>query len=320
MPEVSVTTPDLFASEFAAPDLSQLTTPEETDDVEQESTLNGSPTDDAGEDDDIHQNDQGDYVQEIDLGDGAGKQVFKSKSLSGLVKELTKAQENATRKIRQQEFDLKRKVRVQPERIEAEVKKAARELTADELFAISMEMQTNPKAALDKLLEAEAGLSLKELGELKNQLTSDLMKQQMQTAQVEFVTEHKDDFLPSASNAKTIEEFLVKEKLGLTKTNLEYAFQELTAGGLLDMPTPKQQEQTDETQVDGNDSRIAVKPHTRQKPSSTGIKNSQGANRASSLVNEKSEYEKAVEVIKNEPDLDKARMAMLKLMNSKKTA
>lgn len=319
MPEPTTAVMDLFGSDFATPDLSQFNVPNQTDDEsesdEKSSTLEGSPTDDA----DLHQNEQGDYVQEIDLGDSAGKQVFKSKSLIGLVKELTKAQENATRKIRQQEFDLKRRVKVEPERVVADVKKATRELSADELYQLSLDMQSNPEKALDKLLEAKIGHNLTGLQSKLEGVDRIIQAEAMKVAQVEFVTEHKDDFLPSASNADTIQKFLVKENLQLTKANLEYAFQELTSGGLLDQPTPKEQNQSDESQV-VEDQRIAVKPHTRQKPSSMGISNKNGGNRATPLSDEKSQYEKAVEDIRNTPDLEQARMKMLKLMNSRKSA
>jgi hypothetical protein len=318
MPEASVTPIDLFGDEFASPNLPDVT---KTEDEQDTSTLSGSPTDDADqqEDDDISQNEQGEYVQEIDLGDGAGKQVFKSKSLTGLVKELTKAQENATRKIRQQEFDLKRRVKVEPERIVADVKKATRELSADELYQLSLDMQTNPEKALDKLLEAKIGHNLTGLQSKLDNVDRIIQGEAMKAAQVEFVNEHKDDFLPSAQNAKAIESFLLKENLSLTKKNLEYAFQELTSGGLLDMPASKETNQRDESQV-VEDQRIAVKPHTRQKPSSMGVSNKNGGSRTTPFSDEKSQYEKAVEDIKNTTDIDQARMKMLKLMNSKKSA
>jgi len=49
-----------------------------------------------------------------------------------------------------------------------------------------------------------------------------------------------------------------------------------------------------------------------------GVSNKNGGNRATPLSDEKSQYEKAVEDIRNTPDLEQARMKMLKLMNKPK--
>ncbi len=47
------------------------------------------------------------FRREVDIGDGSGKQVFEGATLDELVNNLAKAQENATRKIREQAAQLK---------------------------------------------------------------------------------------------------------------------------------------------------------------------------------------------------------------------
>lgn len=200
----------------------------------------------------------------IDLGDGSGKQVFTAATADELLDKLTTAQENATRKIRQQEFELKRTVRARPEREETSTFKQPRDLSADELFALANELQKNPQAAIDKLVEAQTGKSLKQLGET---ITKYEAAERVNAADTQFLLNHQEDFLPSTNNAKLINKFLVDEKLPHTAKNLEYAFQELTESGLLDVASPDEAQKQNE--------RIAVQPHTRRKPLSTGISNNQ---------------------------------------------
>src|SRR5581483_2684932 len=58
--------------------------------------------DDQGDDPAGDEPDEVIYERKIDLGDGSGVQIFRAASLEDLVDKLAKAQENATRKIREQ--------------------------------------------------------------------------------------------------------------------------------------------------------------------------------------------------------------------------
>lgn len=204
----------------------------------------------------------------IDLGDGGGKQVFKAKTPEEMIEKLTKAQENATRKIRQQEFELQRQKRATPDKTTPT--RAPKQLTADDKFALAQEMAKDPEAALDKLLAAK-GITTADL----NQIVTD---RAVQAAELTFLQKHEGvDFLPTPDNAKAIQKFLQDEQLPYTAANLEYAFQELSEGGLLDMPS------SDNTDSEGesteSEPRIVVPQHTRRKPMSTGLTQKQGAAR-----------------------------------------
>ena len=205
----------------------------------------------------------------IDLGDGSGKQVFTADNAEELLDKLTTAQENATRKIRAQEFELKRQQRHRPEQAtESTVASKKRDLTADELFTLANELQKNPASAINKLVEAQTGTTLDDLGKFMSDYKAQAA---INAADTQFLLNHQEDFLPSAANAKAINKFLVDEKLPHTAKNLEYAFQELTESGLLDVAVP------DEEAAVTPGERIAVQPHTRKKPMSTGLRAKDGS-------------------------------------------
>jgi DNA-nicking Smr family endonuclease len=202
----------------------------------------------------------------IDLGDGSGKQVFTAPTAEELLDKLTTAQENATRKIRQQEYELKRQQRHRPE-TEAPITSKKRDLSADELFALANELQKNPAAAINKLVEASTGSTLDDLGKVVAEYKT---QSAINAADTQFLLNHQDDFLPSGNNARLMNQFLIDEKLPHTAKNLEYAFQELTESGLLDVAVPEEA-----ATKDGQ--RIAVQTHTRKKPMSTGLRAKDGA-------------------------------------------
>jgi len=146
----------------------------------------------------------GKVTRTIDLGDGSGKQVFTADTAEELLDKLTTAQENATRKIREQEFELKREKRAKPDRSAAPVL-AKKELTADELFQIANELSTNPAAAIDKIFTAKTGKSATEIGNFINDF---MAAQQVAQAETAFLMNHQTDYIPSAQNAARIEKFL----------------------------------------------------------------------------------------------------------------
>jgi len=100
---------------------------------------------------------------------------------------------------------------------------------------------------------------------------------------------------------------LKSENLPYTAKNLEYAFQELTESGLLEVKADAVQGQDN-----GNEPGIPVKAHVRTKPLSTGTRNSTVASRRTQEeVSEKGVVEVDVAKILAEPDLDKARQQMM---------
>lgn len=284
---------DLFGDEFAAaaPVATEVAAPTNPNEVTDET--DGEPVAGVPESTEL--------VQEIDLGDGGGKQVFKAKTATEMIAKLTKAQENATRKIREQQFQLDRAKRATPDK--SPLKQAPKALSADDKFALAQEFAKDPEAALDKLLAAK-GLTTTEL----NQMVTD---RAVQAAEQSFLSKHEGvDFLPSPGNAKAMQEFLQKESLPYTAANLEYAFQELSEGGLLDMPSSSST--SSEGESTEQEERIVVPEHTRRKPMSTGLtqKQSSGTRAAVEQPTQSGLSESEVEELYRLPQ-EQARVKML---------
>src|SRR5437879_3395776 len=87
------------------------------------------------------------YEYEIDLGDGSGKQVFRGASYEDLIEKLGKAQEHATRKIR--ELTAAQKT--------VETKTVEPAVSEDEDWLLSQELMTTPSKAFPKLFEKLVG-------------------------------------------------------------------------------------------------------------------------------------------------------------------
>lgn len=244
----------------------------------------------------------------VDLGDGSGKQVFSAATAEELLDVMTTAQENATKKIRQQEFELKRQSRAKPEK--ATVSNPSKELTADELFQLATELQKSPDAAIDKIMKAKTGKTMADLGAFISQLEA---QSAVNAADTAFLLNHQDDFVPNKENAKSIRDFLQKEELPYTAVNLEYAFQELSESGLLD-ETPSNAT-TNDDKVDAKGQRIVVPEHTRRKPMSTGIRNGASTKPAVEDAKPGAMSESEVEQLYKMP-IEEARVLMLKKMAS----
>lgn len=166
------------------------------------------------------------FMREIDLGDGSGKQVFKGDTAEELIDALTKAQENASRKIR--------------------------ELTKKE--------KTKPNLVVESPVKKDQPIE---------ERVAAFEQAQFETSQAnEFIARHAEDYLPTVKNGKRITQFLKAEGLQLSQDNLEYAFEELTESGLLEVtPAPKVvNDSTDPDEDQSDDERIVVPEHTRTKP------------------------------------------------------
>jgi hypothetical protein len=284
---------DLFQDDFASAPAVETNddAAEETNDAPEEQEVVSKPPVSGGK-----------VTRTVDLGDGSGKQVFTANSAEELLDVMTTAQENATKKIREQAFELKRGERAKPDRTPARTF-AKKDLTADELFAIATELPTNPAAAIDKIFKAQTSLTTAEIGSF---IADFVVAQQIATADTKFLMNHQDDYIPNATNANRITKFLTDEKLAHTAENLEYAFQELTESELLEVAAP-----TD---------KVTVKPHQRNKPMSTGIQSKQVSGRQSEELKPAGAVsESDVEEIMRLP-LEEARQKMAKLMHKAKAS
>jgi hypothetical protein len=286
---------DLFGTEFADSAAPIEDSTEEVDGIDDAPVAAGvraaSPSTDAK------------FQREIDLGDGSGKQVFKAETAEALLDVLTEAQKNATIKIREQAFELKRAQRAQPERIDTTIA-TKRDLSAQELLDITNELANNPASAVDKIFKAQTGLTAAEVGTFINDFKN---AQSVAKADTDFLMNHQNDYVPSAQNASRIEKFLADEKLPHTHKNLEYAFQELTENGLLEVNV-------------ADPSKVAVQPHQRRKPMSTGIRQSSSSRPSdANEVNASAIKESDVEEIYKLP-LEEARVKMQALMRKAKAS
>ena len=191
--EATVAKVSLLDDDFAvAPPNSNtgIRVPDETDDAAESKKQKSHPRSSR----------RGVVSRTIDLGDGSGKQVFTAPTAEELLDKLTTAQENATRKIRQQEYRLKRQQRHRPE-TEALITSKKRDLS-ERSVALANELQKNPAAAINKLVEASTGSTLDDLGKV----VADYKTQSaINAADTQFLLNHQDDFLPSGKQCSSDE-------------------------------------------------------------------------------------------------------------------
>lgn len=106
----------------------------------------------------------------LDLGTGAGPEVFTATDYTELSRKLLVAKVNASRKIRDLNRELKLKVEPQPPVKETTVvTPTVRDLSADEVFEIKTKLSSNPDLALQEWFQKKTGLSLEQLVALAKQ-------------------------------------------------------------------------------------------------------------------------------------------------------
>lgn len=170
------------------------------------------------------------YITErrIDLGDGSGVQVFVGRGDSelaaqmDLTDQLIKAQENATKKIREQNEELSKH------------KAADAQAKADENFVESEEYKKDPRSYLDRKIKQGVTDAIAE------QKASE--KRHLQ-AQLDFVALHPD-YVPDPKNGnaeRLTSEFqrLYPTATEFTVTGLDKAYESLKTSGLLVLKAPE---------------------------------------------------------------------------------
>lgn len=165
------------------------------------------------------------FRQEIDLGDGSGKQVFEAESMEGLVDALAQAQTHATRKIR----ELSRDKKVET----AASKEPEQELTADEEWLLSQELLNHPSKTQKKLIEGLFGMSIEDVKSKFARIDENDMAQRAADATEQFLTKHADDYHRCPENQAKIVAYMDTFKLGPSVESLEKAFNDLNKSGLL---------------------------------------------------------------------------------------
>lgn len=155
------------------------------------------------------------FVREVDLGDGSGKQRFVGKTYEELLDKFVQAQVNATRKI--QELSRERKGVRQPEQ---------RSSDWEEVKPQPVQLKPNEAEQMDffrRAFQSEFGMSPQDFVVREN----DRRRREAETrAANEFVRSHQD-FYNSNENAQKIYRFLEAQNLPVSKRNLDYAYGEL---------------------------------------------------------------------------------------------
>jgi hypothetical protein len=202
---------------------------------------------------------KGQWKGTVSSSTGGNPQVYWGKTLKELIFNTLKAQANATKKIREQNAKLKFREtpRPVPQEQPAAPKPVSRSLTADEIFEIKTQLESDPALALDTLFQRRTGMNIDQLVELaqrgarqgeyaSNQLTAETVNNTF--------LRNNPDYYPDDNwhNYTMVVKWLAKYKLGqsvdkvddsvLTKLisanvytveNLEEAFRDLIDDDLL---------------------------------------------------------------------------------------
>ena len=160
----------------------------------------------------------------IDIGDGAGPEIFEASTLEELIDKIADAKGHATKKIRSQEEEL-RKLRPTKEELE-------KEPSADEEFILSQEMLQHPTKAISKMFKNLTGYDIKDFATVKQRMDAVDQKKAADEAATAFIVTHPD-FVDSPKNGKLINYAL--KGAPVTPETLHKAYLELKDGGLLEL-------------------------------------------------------------------------------------
>lgn len=180
----------------------------------------------------------------IDLGDGAGVQVFKGKgtsreeALEEALDKLTDAQRSATKKIREQAAKLKQ----QPTKEEESLRAA--------------EIVTNPSKVVKSIL----GIDPSELQEVVAEVRENRASKQKRTVADQFVSKHPE-FLDNERNAQRLAK-AVPLFGEFSLENIEKAYQDLSESGLLEVKGEEAEQGQEEDK-----SATRIEPKTQVTPS-----------------------------------------------------
>jgi len=167
------------------------------------------------------------YRRVIDVGGDAGAEVFEAESLEELVDKIAEAKKHATKKIRDQEAELRKLRTEQPKE---------KEFTADEEFVISQELLAKPTQAFKKMFKEITGASPEEFAQIKQNIDAQSKAQAASGAANQFLASHPD-FIDSPKNGKLMNMALKGSEV--TLENLNKAYIDLKNSGLLELKDEK---------------------------------------------------------------------------------
>jgi hypothetical protein len=223
------------------------------------------------------------YRRVVDIGDGVDPEIFEANSLEELLDKIADAKGHATKKIRQQEAELRKQK-------EAEAPKP-RQFSEDEEYVYSQELMAKPTQAFAKMFKDMTGMEITQFKTVAEKTMALDSAKNTNEAIIHFVTTH-----PTYVDDKRSADLMTLALGGRDKTaeNLEKAYQNLVAKGLL---------------APGKDEQGSVQDE--QEPAKTGITSeasvkspSQGTRKASGLSGKN---RAPVATQNNEPSEDEAR-------------
>lgn len=166
----------------------------------------------------------------IDLGEGAGPEVFEAESLEELVDKIADSKQHATKKIREQEAELRdlRAKTAEPPKLKV--------LSADDEYILSQEFQKNPSVAFRKTFKELTGYEVEDFKDVKQAVDAVRTAQQTNDAINIFIASHPDyenDGEAGKRNGEAMRMKLAELRVPVTSENLSKAYLHLKQSGLL---------------------------------------------------------------------------------------
>ena len=169
------------------------------------------------------------------IGVTGNPQVYWGKNKNELIINILKAQANATKKIREQNLKLKFGEGTTPKPVvPVPTVPAARELTADEMVEIKLQLESNPALAFDNWFQKRTGKTMDELVNLANQGSQAALELQAEQVSKEFTSRNPEYYAdPEWKNFASVVKWVAKYKFGhpASDANVQQRFNELVASG-----------------------------------------------------------------------------------------
>jgi hypothetical protein len=164
------------------------------------------------------------------IGQSGNPQIYWGKTKNELVFNILKAQANATKKIREQNLKLKHKpAAVQPV---AFPQPSVKQLSAEEIFEIKTQLDSNPDLALSNWFQKATGLTVQQLASLAQRGADAETNLTTEAVSRDFLARNSDYFGTDA-NFQRLVSYMAEYKLGktVTDTNWKQIFNELASTG-----------------------------------------------------------------------------------------
>lgn len=237
------------------------------------------------------------WVATLTIGQGVQPQVFKGKTKDEMFKNLMKGQIEATKKIREQNRQIKLgSVReTDPEPVKSIISPSVKQLTEDDIFEIKTQLEANPDLAFETWFQKKCGLSLEQLVKMAQTGARANTRLDTEYESRQFITDHPDyvvcqenlgalmgwlskKFLDRVMTGANAQEISVKLEEGgyVTSENLADAYDDLLDGGLLILksvesdPEPEEVPTAVAPSTPAQGSRIA-KPRGPKLPAAYGL-------------------------------------------------